>query len=605
MTVDKKLNLELAKEYYKLAIKSSIGFYALLALVTYFYWDYISTPVLLSLVAFSYLIATIFLIAAYLFKRLGTEDNAARWLRIFTFLSLLNDIPWGLIGPIGYSIEIETYQMLTLFMLAGITAGGIITRASVLKNYIISLIAILLPISITLAVENSEKSIIMLCMILIYTLFLLSAAKEYSTTINRNIRLWLDNETLVTELRNSNTEVEEARERAEQANIAKSQFLATISHELRTPLNGIIGFTELLQGEPLDSKYKKSVDQIEKAGKSLLYIVNDILDITAIEAGHIHINKESFSLSKEMQDLVAMLQPVAQKKGLDFTLMVDNDVEDVIRGDISRIRQIVGNLLSNGLKYTESGYVTLHISTKEKSSNYLVLNFDIKDSGIGIPTDKLSSIFENFTRLESFETRQNEGTGLGLAIVKNLVNRMDGQLHVRSEVAQGTCFSLVLTFELGNENELIEEQQPINTDIKLHGLKVLIVDDNDINRRLLNVFLTRMGATFDEAENGIEALKLIRKEQYDVVLLDIQMPDITGLEVATIVLKEFAFPPILIAITAHAFPEQRNSILEAGFTDFLSKPVMMNVLTNMLLKIYEEKPNNLLHNKETLNQHGR
>ncbi|MET0044432.1 MAG: ATP-binding protein, partial [Candidatus Thiodiazotropha sp. 6PLUC3] len=412
------------------------------------------------------------------------------------------------------------------------------------------------------------------------------------------------NEKLVSELRNSNANVEEARERAEQANIAKSQFLATISHELRTPLNGVIGFTDLLQSEPLDLKYKESVDQIEKAGKSLLHIVNDILDITAIEAGHIHITEESFSLSKEMQDLVAMLQPIANKKGLSFTLKVDSDVEDVIRGDVSRVRQIVGNLLSNGLKYTESGYVTLHISTKEKSPDSTILIFDIQDSGIGIPTDKLTSIFENFTRLEGFETRRNEGTGLGLAIVKNLVNRLGGQLYVQSEVAQGTCFSLILRFESGNRNEIVEKQKTVNTDTELHNLKVLIVDDNDINRRLLNVFLTKLGAKFDEAKNGTEALKRMRNEQYDVVLLDIQMPDITGLEVAAVVLEEFESPPILIAITAHAFPEQRNSILDAGFTDFLSKPVTLNVLTNMLLKVYEEKSENFFHSRETPNQHG-
>ncbi|MEJ2621003.1 MAG: response regulator [Candidatus Thiodiazotropha sp.] len=604
MTVDTKLNLELAKEYYNLAIKSSIGFYALLALVTYFYWDYISTPILLSLVGFSYFTATLFLLSAYLFKRLGIEGNSARWLRIFTFLALLNDMPWGVIGLTGYSIEVETYQTITLFMLAGITAGGIITRASIFKNYVFSLVAILSPISLVLALENSEKSIIMLGMILIYTLFVLSAAKEYSSTITRNICLWLDNEKLVSELRNSNAEVEEAREKAEHANIAKSQFLATISHELRTPLNGIIGFTDLLQSEPLDSKYKQSIDQIEKAGKSLLHIVNDILDITAIEAGHIQINKESFSLSKEMQDLVAMLQPIANKKELYFTLKIDSDVEDVIRGDVSRVRQIVGNLLSNGLKYTESGYVILHISTREKLPNSMILKFDIQDSGIGIPADKMSSIFENFTRLEGFETRQNEGTGLGLAIVKNLVNRLGGQLYVQSQVAHGTCFSLILRFESGNMNEIFEQQQAVNTDAELHNLKVLIVDDNDINRRLLNVFLTKLNATFDEAKNGTEALKLMRNEQYDVVLLDIQMPDITGLEVAAVVLEEFDFPPILIAITAHAFPEQRNSILDAGFTDFLSKPVTLNVLTNMLLKVYEKKPKYLLRTRETPKQHG-
>lgn len=591
MIVETKLNLELAKEYYKLAIKASLGFYCLLALFTYFYWDKVSSPVLFTWVGFNFFTATLFLITSRLFKLYGNEENAASWLRLFTYLALVQDIPWGLIGPISYSINIDVYLMLSLFMLGGITAGGLIARAIIYKNYVISLISLLLPTSIILVIENTDVARMMLGMVLIYFVFMLFVAKDYSLTINRNIQLWLANEKLVTELRSSNVEVEEAKERAEQANHAKSQFLATISHELRTPLNGIMGFTELLQSEQLESKYRQFVDQIAKAGKTLLNIVNDILDIAAIEEGHIRFHEESFSLRSEINDLLTMLKPIATEKGLSLALQVDEEVEDVLCGDVSRLRQIVGNLLSNGLKYTETGYVSLNISVLEKLRENHVLRFEIKDTGIGIPADKLSSIFENFTRLEGFETRRNEGTGLGLAIVKNLVNRLGGKLYVQSEVGKGSSFSIELTIKSGTKNEANATHHFLQSQAveQLAGLKVLVVDDNDINRKLLSAFLKKMGATYSEAANGHEALDQMRCESYDVVLLDIQMPDITGIDVATQVLLKYPEPPILIAITAHAFPEQRKAILDAGFTDFLIKPVEMSVLLKMLRQAYNNR----------------
>jgi CheY-like chemotaxis protein len=280
---------------------------------------------------------------------------------------------------------------------------------------------------------------------------------------------------------------------------------------------------------------------------------------------------------------------MASKKGLSLTLEMDPAVEDILLGDVSRLRQILSNLLSNGIKYTETGSVQLSIHTSEALDNGLVLCFEVRDTGIGIPEDALTTIFANFTRLEGFETRRNEGTGLGLAITKNLLKKLGGTLKVDSEVGKGSCFTFTLNFQFGNEFEASKKYQSKRHQKieQLTGLKVLIVDDNEINRMLLSAFLNKMGVTHDQASNGSEALQQIGDEQYHAVLLDIQMPDISGLEVAQTVVKECLTPPVLIAVSAHAYTEQRNSILDAGFSDYLTKPVLIDELSKVLTQVYD------------------
>ncbi|MET0009583.1 MAG: ATP-binding protein [Candidatus Thiodiazotropha sp. 6PLUC4] len=600
--MDAKLELELASESYELAIKSTYTFYLLLAIITYLFWGKLSTTVLLSWVGINYFTATLFLLTARWFKRHGTEENAAQWLRIYTILVVIHDTPWGFLGPISNLINDIEYVLLSMFYLVFMASAGFIARAPIFRNYVISLLCVMLPTTILLVYQDTALTYIMSVMLMVFMLFMFWAAQGYSQTIKRKTQLWLDNEKLIKELREYHAEVDEAnrgltleidhRKLVEnkllKANNAKSQFLATVSHELRTPLNGIIGFTELLQSEVQEVKHKHYLDQISKAGKTLLNIINDILDINAIEAGKIRLYEESFSIRSELNDLVIMLQPMVSKKGLYLELQIDEEVKDDLCGDIKRLRQIVANILSNALKYTNVGGVVFHVSCVDNSGSKIKLHFDIEDTGIGISVDKLETIFNNFTRVEGFETRRTEGTGLGLAIVKNLVHMLDGSLDVKSEPGQGSCFSFELAFEPGKvvEAELELQAKPGLTAEQWVNLKALIVDDNGINRMLLSAFLAKLGIQFVEAANGQEALEYMRADHFDVVLLDIQMPDFSGFEVADQALKELKSPPILIAVTAHAFPEQRKAILDAGFTDFLIKPISFNVLTTMLAQVY-------------------
>ncbi len=608
--MNNKLKLELAKQYYKLAPKASVSLIALLAVTILFYWGKIPTHLLVTWGVVNSCALSLFFIAAWQFKRHGSEETAASWLRFYAFLLFLQDAPWGMIGPMSYLVDDALYRMLTLFMLAGMTAGMIITRGLVFKIYLVALTSLLTPIIITMALQGTVTDNAMLAMTLIYMIFMTTIAKSYSASISRNIQLWLRNEKLVHELRASNSEVEEAnrellseiehrkqveeelvgaKERSERANEAKDQFLATVSHELRTPLNGIIGFADFLLHENLEGKAKHYISQINKAAKTLQSIVNDILDITAIEAGHIRLYDEPFSLRAEMQDLLDMMNPIAEGKGLSLKLNVDESAKDDLNGDINRLRQIIGNLISNALKYTETGHVNLNIRHMDTSNGKEVLRFEVKDTGVGINEEALEFIFKNFTRLENFETRGSEGIGLGLAIVKSLVNKMNGKLEVQSTPGKGSCFSCELTFEQGSGISAQARREHTGKLSRKHWKRfnVLVVDDNEINRMLLSAFLTDLGIRFAEASGGQEALNLIRNGDFNLILMDIQMPDISGIDIANILSHELDPMPVMIAVTAHAFPEQRQAILDAGFTEYLPKPITIDDLDKTLTRIYQ------------------
>ncbi len=609
------LNRELANEYYRLAPMGTASVYGLLAVVLYFYWGELPHSILLPWAAVIFVTSTFFLIAIRLYKRHGTENNAGKWLNVYMFVVAAHDVPWGLIGPMSFMIDNEVYRMLTLFMLAGMTAGGIITRGVMFRIYVVSITALLTPIVITLAVQDTSITDAMLALVVIFIFFMLAVAKSYSATVKRNIQLWLDNAKLIDQLTESSHEVEKAnreltaeiehrkkfekelvaaKERSERASEAKNQFLANVSHELRTPLNGIIGFSELLQGELLDKKQAQYAAQIGKSGQSLLRIVNDILDITAIEAGHPALYKGNFFLRDELNDVVDILRHAAEHKSLELKLAVDEDVEDGLYGDANRLRQIIGNLINNAVKYTEEGRIEVRVSRQGERDERIVVRFDVDDTGIGVAEEALDSIFDRFTRVEGFNARKSEGVGLGLAIVKSLVQRMDGTITVRSRPGEGSSFCLEIPFAKSvGESKKTEKLEAVKlTPAQWQGFKVLIVDDNEVNRTVLAAFLAKAGISYSQADSGRRALESIRNGDFDLVLMDIQMPDMSGTEVAVRLREEQAELPVLIAVTAHAFPEQRQVILESGFDDFLIKPVseadLLKTLTRASMNGYEQ-----------------
>jgi signal transduction histidine kinase/CheY-like chemotaxis protein len=595
----------------------SFSSYGLLIVMLYFFWGLVPNPTLYIWGSITFSVATWLLISISLFKRYGNESNTEFWYKISAASAVVHDVPLGFIGPLGFMVDNELYQIFVVFMLGGMCAGAITTRGVIFKIYVASMIALLTPIIIVLALHKTDVANGMLALTIMYFLFMLSVARNYSSTMTNNFLLWLDNEKLVGQLTQSHTEVEEAnrvltreiehrrkvegelvkaRDRSERASEAKNQFLANVSHELRTPLNGIMGFADLLQQEQLDEIQKRYANQIGKSAETLLRIVNDILDITAIEAGHLAFYEDTFSLRAELDNVFSILRPRAESKSLELTLKIDDDVEDNLYGEANRLRQVISNLITNAVKYTDKGHISVHVSRHGMKDDQVRLNFAVEDTGTGIPDEALSTIFDNFTRVEGFETRTNEGVGLGLAIVKTLVQRMGGTLNVQSSVGVGSCFSCEIPFVISVKTAKVEEEveTPSLTPAQWQALQVLVVDDNDVNRMVLAAFLSKAGIPFTEADSGSAALERIREGGVDLVLLDIQMPGMSGFDVVQRLHEEQVKLPVLIAVTAHAFPEQRQAILDAGFVDFLIKPVsepaLLKTLTRVYMGGYDEVP---------------
>lgn len=367
-------------------------------------------------------------------------------------------------------------------------------------------------------------------------------------------------------------ELKRAKKAAEKAAKARTTFLATMSHEIRTPLNGVLGIATLLAKTALSPEQQQQVAIIQSSGLHLLAVINDVLDVAKITSGKLELEHAPFHLTESVTQAVAPLLLQAQQRGLEFRLDLEELQTPWVMGDALRLNQIVLNLLSNAIKFTPQGVVALSIRVVERTSATISMEFCVTDTGIGIPPDKLSYIFESFTQANADTTRRFGGTGLGLNISRALVEQFGGQLRVTSQPDQGSCFTfrLVLPHTEAPKNAADELQQDC-----LAGLRVLLVEDNDINRFVARRIVQSWGGLVDEAPDGLGALDLFERNRYDVVLMDIQLPGMNGMEITQLMRQhpdtERAQTSIL-ALTANAYQADIQQYLAAGMNDTLSKP---------------------------------
>ncbi len=426
----------------------------------------------------------------------------------------------------------------------------------------------------TLSTENSGRKALNSGTLLII-IVLICGAVLFLIILNRIVRQYA----LIQELNISEKRVREAAR-------LKELFIANMSHEIRTPMNAIVGFTSLLQRKELDDESRGYVKTIQQSGETLLAIINDVLDLSKIEAGMMHIDSYPFSLSGLFKSVITMFQVRFQEKGIKLLTGVEKALPDALEGDPARLTQILMNLIGNALKFTSCGTVTIILSNEGIHDDWVKVGIRVTDTGIGIQKDKLNSIFDRFQQAEDSITRNFGGTGLGLAIVKDLVTLQHGSIFVESEPGKGTCFELLIPFKISSvasKTEPVENGFPQMTH-QLADIEILVVEDNEVNKLLIRHLFANWKVRYDLADNGKQALEKLKNKNYSIILMDIQMPEMDGYSTAREIRGGLRLKTPIIAMTAHALQGEREKCLDYGMNDYISKPMHEKQLYELILR---------------------
>jgi PAS domain S-box-containing protein len=438
----------------------------------------------------------------------------------------------------------------------------------------------------------------------VYESRLLPLSWDHWIAVLRNITARKSDELKLTEyaqeLERKNEELEAALATAREATQLRSRFLANMSHEIRTPMNGVLGMTDFLLATKLTGEQQEFAESIKRSADALLALINDILDLSKIEAGKLRLDRVPFQLGATIAEIASLFALEARTKGLGFVSNVPSDLPRMVVGDPGRLRQVLRNLLGNALKFTDHGEIGVHAELLNEATNVVQIRFTVHDTGIGMPADQQSRLFESFTQGDGSSTRRHGGTGLGLAISKQLVELLGGEIGVASEPGQGSRFWFTASFGKSASAEIAapnpaavknpaarpmgkapiaapaRPQKPV---VVSSHLRVLLAEDNEINQRITLRLLEKLGVPADAVVNGREAVQALEKRKYDLVLMDCQMPDMDGFEATAIVRsREVGTHTPICALTANAMEGDRERCLAAGMDDYISKPVGLEKL---------------------------
>ncbi|MCP5151040.1 MAG: response regulator [Chromatiales bacterium] len=526
----------------------------------------------------------------------GGSAVGSGWHRAFVVTVALNGLGWAAVPLLAFPVASDALRATLLVVICGVMAGGVSALAPDRVCVRIYAVALTPPLCLQLLAHGGDTGAVVAAAVVVYTALLVRLAAQSRDTLASSIAMAHANAGLVERLRRAreeaealNDELRQARDQALASLRARDEFCAIMSHELRTPLNGVLGTASLLRATPLDQRQSRMVEVVETSGRNLLALIDDILELAKMEAGHLALTMQPFDLRAETEAVCELFRANAEGKGIALTADIDPQLPPAVMGDAMRLRQVMSNLVGNAIKFTEKGRVRVACRRlPDEREGQVVVSIEVHDSGIGMTPEVLGRIFDRFVQADGSTSRRFGGTGLGLAICQHLVRAMGGEITVRSMPEVGSCFGFRL--------ELAEVAAPSTGSVgaavapaSLHGRRVLVAEDNPVNAILVRDMLELLGCEVETVADGEAAVRATRDGDHDLVLMDWHMPALDG-AAATRAIREHEARhrgrrvPI-VALTANALAGDRETCIAAGMDDYLTKPIDLDALRALLVRV--------------------